>query len=331
MTMRRVFLSAVRLAVVAAGTMTVLAAAQRPTFVTHQQATFVMKSGDRHSGTLVYHNDNNFNLIENGQERPYPISDIAVVDFAGGDPAATELQQLPTSGDPPELQRHMLVLRDGGVVHGKLYTIKENALTFDTQQGQRQDFDLSNVSRMYVSAPASRQLYAAQLQAAQPAAGTVSPAPAPGAVPAGAGQAGSRSSRTGRVGAAQGQVPTGAIQQGAVPAGAIQVDGARAWTDTGITVRRGDRIGFSTSGQVSFRNGSNPVGPDGSATENRAGAPVQNVGVGGLIGRVGRGAPFAIGANSQWITMPAAGRLSLGINDSGVGDNSGAFVVTIVR
>jgi hypothetical protein len=276
--------------------MTVAAAAQQPTFNTNRQATFVMKNGDRHSGTLVYHNDNNFNLIENGQERPYPIADVAVVDFAGGDPAAAELTQLPTSANPPELRRHMLVLRDGRVVHGKLYTIKENALTIDPQGGGREDFDLGNVSRLYVSAPASRHLYAAQLQAAQPAvAGTAGSTPAN------------------------------------VPAGAIQVDGARAWTDTGITVRKGDRIGFSTTGQVAFRQGGDPVTPDGSATESRAGAPVPGLGVGGLIGRVGTGAPFPIGSNSTLITMPANGKLYLGINDASVSDNSGAFVVTIVR
>jgi hypothetical protein len=190
----------------------------------------------------------------------------------------------------------MLVLRDGRVVHGKLYTIKENALTIDPQGGGREDFDLANVARLYVSAPASRQLYAAQLQAAQPAvAGTA------------------------------GNVPVN------IPAGALQVDGARAWTDTGLTVRKGDRIAFSTTGQVAIRQGGDMVNAEGSPTESRTGAPIPAMGVGGLIGRVGTGAPFPIGAGSQPITMPANGKLYLGINDAGVADNSGAFIVTIVR
>jgi hypothetical protein len=292
--MRHVFHSALALAVAAAGTMTVAAAAQQPTFNTNRQATFVMKNGDRHTGTLVYHNDNNFNLIQNGQERPFPIADVALVDFAGGDPAAAELTQLPTSANPPELRRHMLVLRDGRVVHGKLYTIKENALTIDPQGGGREDFDLADVARLYVSAPASRHLYAAQLQAAQQAvAGTA------------------------------GNVPAN------IPAGAIQVDGARAWTDTGLTVRKGDRLGFSTTGQVAIRPGA-LVTPDGSS-ERDNGAPVPVLGVGGLIARVGTGRPFPIGSNSTLITMPANGKLYLGINDTGLSDNSGAFIVTIVR
>jgi hypothetical protein len=331
--MRRVFHSAL-LAAVAAATVTAAVSAAQQTSNTNRQATLVMKGGERHTGTLVYHNNNNLNLIENGQDRTYPIGDVAVVDFAGGEPKAAELNQLPTSdGSSDDLQRHMLALRDGTLVHGRMYTITPNAITFNTQNGH-QDFDLNNISRWYVSPVASRQLYAAQLQA---------PQPAPATPVQGAGQ-GSRTGRTGRVGAGQGTLPpAGQIDpnasranrtragQDAIPDGAIQVSGSAAWTDIGITVRRGDRIGFSTSGQVSFRNGTRAVGPDGSASENRAGAPVQNVGVGGLIGRVGNGAPFAIGSSSQLITMPASGRLFLGINDSGVGDNSGAFVVTILR
>jgi hypothetical protein len=277
----------------AATAMTVaVGAAQRPTFVTNQQVTLVMKNSERHAGTLVYHNDNNFNLLVNGQEQSYPIADVALVDMGAGDPPAAELNQLPTSNDPPELQRHMLVLRDGTLIHGKMYTIKQNAITFDTQEGQRRDFDLGNISRMYMTGTGARQVFASILSS-----------------PAATGTTGS-------------VTPT--------PSGAIRVEGTQAWTDTGINVRRGQRIGFTTTGQVAFR-GNEMVGPDGSPTENRQGLPVGSLGVGALIGRVGNGAPFPIGSNAQLIAMPAAGRLYLGINDTGTGDNSGAFMVTIVR
>ena len=53
--------------------------------------------------------------------------------------------------------------------------------------------------------------------------------------------------------------------------------------------------------------------------------------VGGLIARVDTGQAFPIGSNSQPITMPANGRLYLGINDDEFGDNSGAFTVVINR
>ncbi len=290
--MRPTMLS-VALAAAIAAIVTSTAVAQQLTFNTHKQVTLVMKNGDRHSGTLVYHNDRNFNVIENGKETPYVIDNVAYVDFeGGGNPPVSELNQLPASSNPPEMRSHMLVLKDGTVVHGKFYTFKENSVTFDTQNRERREFDLSNVRRLYVSAPGSRSLYAAELGSGATSTGAAATPPTPGA---------------------------------------IQVQASRPWTDTGVTVRRGDRVAFSTTGQISIRNGGDMVGPEGSPSENRAGAPVPTLAVGALIGRIGTGIPFAIGASSQTITMPAAGRLYLGVNDSGTSDNSGAFTVTLVR
>jgi len=122
--------------------------------------------------------------------------------------------------------------------------------------------------------------------------------------------------------------PTGVAATTGSP-GSVTVEGTRGWTDTGITVRRGQRVSFNTTGKVAFRSGGDAVGPDGNFSEDKAGAPVPAAGVGALIGRVGNGAPFAIGANSQALMMPAAGRLFLGINDANTSDNSGNFSVTI--
>jgi len=294
--MRRVFQSAVLAAVFAAATITPAGAVGQATANTNKQATLVMTNGDRHSGTLVYKNDSNVNLLENGQEKPYPMDQIAVVDFGGGDPSAAELNQLPTGDASNDVNRHMLTLRDGTVVHGRMYTITPGAITMNTQNGH-QDFDLNNVTRWYVNPGGARQVYASVLASAPASGSTV-----------------------------------GTTGQASKPGGAIQVNANQPWTDTGITVRRGDRIAFSTTGQVAIRQGTTAtLGPDGDPNESRAGAPVQSVGVGALIGRIGTGAPFAIGANSQPITMPSAGRLYLGVNDAGTSDNSGSFVVTIVR
>jgi hypothetical protein len=278
-----------------AATMTVVATAQQSN--TNKQVTLVMKNGQRHTGILVYNNDGNFNLIDNNQDKRYPIEEVAVVEFAGGEPTAAELTQLPTTdGSASDLERHMLTLRDGTVVRGRMYTVKPNAITFNTESGHR-DFDLNNVSRIYINPGTSRRLYASTLNAAAPG-----------------------SSVTGMT--------------GQTPAGALRVEAARQWTDTNISVRRGDRLIFSTTGQVAIRantGASDMLGPDGSPTDDRTGAPTAAIGVGGLIGRIGAGRPFPIGSNSQPITMQASGRLYLGINDAGTADNSGAFVVTIVR
>jgi hypothetical protein len=287
--MRRLMIPALLLAL-AAGAVT---AAQQPTFNTNKTATLVMKNGNKHTGTLVYHNDNNFNLIENGQEKAYPVDRIALVELAGGSPSTSELTQLPTSGDPPELQRHMLVLRDGSTIKGKLYTIKETAFTFDTENGQRRDFEISNIARMFVSAPGARSLYAEQINN-------------------------------------QASNPTPTTGGGQVVPGSITVNASAGWVDTGRTVRRGQRVTFEPSGEIHFGRGPDQVadanGRQGDPSQPTL--PVPSAGVGALIGRIGAGAPFVIGAQGA-ATMPANGRLFLAVNDRELSDNSGAFSVVI--
>jgi len=288
--MRRLIVPALLLTL--SGAFTAVLAAQRPTFVTNKQVTLLMKSGERNSGTLVYHNDDKFNLMVNGEEKAYPVSDIALVDFTGNpQPPTEELTQLPTSSDPPELQRHLVVLNDGTAIKGKLYTIKENAITFDTEQGQRRDFDLSNIKRLYVSAPGARQLYASQIsQPGNPITGT-----------------------------------TGQVN------GAIMVNAAQGWADTGRTVRRGQRLTFEATGETQFGSGpdqrATPAGKGGDPSQPTL--PVPSSGVGALIGRIGNGNPFPIGAGPTQVTMPANGRLFIGVNDRELSDNSGMYTVTI--
>jgi hypothetical protein len=116
----------------------------------------------------------------------------------------------------------------------------------------------------------------------------------------------------------------------------IAVNANQPWTDTGLTVNKGERISFISGGTIRIAPGTAPeltATPDGSPVANvsRANYPVPVMATGGLIGRVGNGAAFPIGSNQQPITMPAAGRLYLGINDDIVADNSGAFSVSIRR
>src|SRR5215510_956292 len=79
-----------------------------------ERATFILTSGERKSGEVVFHTESRRNLIDNhlnlgvggGREETFPEDQVAVIDFSGGDPSANELAQLPASG-------HFLVLRDG--------------------------------------------------------------------------------------------------------------------------------------------------------------------------------------------------------------------------
>jgi hypothetical protein len=110
------------------------------------------------------------------------------------------------------------------------------------------------------------------------------------------------------------------------------VRGDLPWTTTGLIVARGDRIEFVATGEVMIAaNAASSVDGNPAATSRNSRYPVSRASAGALIGRVGSGDPFPIGANTQPIVMPANGRLLLGINDDHFEDNSGAFTVTLTR
>jgi len=261
-----------------------------------QPATFVLKSGERVSGELTYKGGTSYTL--NG--RDYSSDEIAMIAFTPGDPPASELNQIPAvDNNPSEHERHVFVTRDGQVIFGKIYQISPDGstITYDRREGGRQDISASQLARVYVNPAGARSVYAATLN---------------------------------------GGAPNAVATAGVATPGAITVAANQPWTDTGITVKKGDQVSFAATGQISIGSGPNPeftATPDGSATSTapRTRYPVSAMAVGGLIGRVGNSAPFPIGSNTQSITMPANGRLFLGVNDDIFTDNSGAFSVTIRR
>jgi hypothetical protein len=261
-----------------------------------ERATFVLTNGQHVSGELTYKGGTVYTL----DGKDYPSDDVAVIDFVGGEPPASELQQLPASVTQ-EHERDMFVMRDGNVVKGKLYHIAPDgsSISFDPLGGSsaadRRTVPSSQIARIYINAPKARAVYASALNAPPPA--TVA--------------------TTG----------TG---------GSITVQGNQPWTDTGITVRRGDWVSFSASGQIQVTGGEGAdrvATPDGSASWSgpRTNYPIPAMAVGGLIGKVGNSAPFPVGSKTQPIQMPAAGRLYLGINDDHLPDNSGSFTVVVKK
>jgi hypothetical protein len=125
-----------------------------------------------------------------------------------------------------------------------------------------------------------------------------------------------------------GAVGTSGVAQD-VPAGDIRVDANRPWTDTGITVRRGERLIFNSTGNINLAEGLS-AGVNGTSATSSANYPVRNASAGTLIGRVGNSAPFVIGSQGE-LTMPANGRLMLGVNDDHLADNNGFFSVGVAR
>ena len=257
--------------------------------IASERATFILTNGERQSGTVAFHGgqhenliDGHLNLATSDKDMTFPMAQVGIIDFAGGTPPMTELAKLGTG--------HMLVLRDGSTQQGRFVNmIGGDTLVWDTGNGQRQQFAIRDVSRVYLNTQIARAVF---------------------------------------------NVPVTPGATEAMPAGgtAVRVDARLAWNDTGIVVTAGDRVGFRASGQIQFGPGTGQTsGPNGNAAEHRANYPDPTVPVGALIGRVGNGAPFGIGMQTQPLVMPASGRLMLGVNDNEFGDNSGAFTVIVTK
>jgi len=128
----------------------------------------------------------------------------------------------------------------------------------------------------------------------------------------------------------------------------VVVLGNSPWTDAGIDVFQGQEISFEAEGSISLQKG-NPqadCGPDGYDLRT-VHQPLPDRNMGALIGKVVIAVTvikdpntgqerldeaaelFHVGAGGR-VTMPAKGRLFLGINELVVGDNAGGFTVTVV-
>lgn len=101
------------------------------------------------------------------------------------------------------------------------------------------------------------------------------------------------------------------------------------WNDTGVDVRSGALVYFDATGRVRW----GPDRQDGPGGEggNRynANRPIPGRPGGALVGRIGNSDPFYIGNDKGPIRMRESGRLSLGVNDDYLEDNSGSWRVTI--
>jgi hypothetical protein len=107
------------------------------------------------------------------------------------------------------------------------------------------------------------------------------------------------------------------------------VEAATQWSDTGVEVRSGMSVYFVASGRVRWGKDrqDGPAGEGGN--RYNANRPIPGRPGGALVGRIGNSDPFFIGNEKGPLRMREAGRLSLGVNDDYLQDNSGSWRVTI--
>lgn len=126
-------------------------------------------------------------------------------------------------------------------------------------------------------------------------------------------------------------LPGGTTTEGLSPAsGRVRVDATAGWVNTGLQVSQGQTLLFTSTGEVRLSSTADDVAGPAGSTKGRfaTGSPVPSVLAGALIGRVGNGAPFAIG-NQTSVPSPGTGLLYLAVNDDALGDNAGAFGVDV--
>lgn len=258
-----------------------------------QQATVMLRNGERVSGTLEDVTDNTVYVrVSQHDQRKLPVNEVALIDFVGGASGLPETELSVARGSG-----HLALLRGGESMQGTFVDItggeaaKENsndphALIFRTSSGEERRVELSRVSRIYF---------------------------------------GNFPTATAANSAATSSAP--------LPAGSIRVPANTAWTPTNITVRKGDTVTFNVTGQIQLSDNANDMAhAAGSLQQRRAtSAPLPQNYAGALIARVGNSQPFPIGDVTTPVTMPADGQLFLGINDDEVSDNRGEFVVQISR
>jgi hypothetical protein len=195
-----------------------------------------------------------------------------------------------------------LVLRNGDRVQGRLVSVRDGVLEFEEERGGR-----NRVVRLDLDDVRSIELDRGRYTFGDRDTG----------------RDGGRD-RDGRAGTGAGfERPRGLRER------ELSVASHVAWTDAGIDVRAGQVVYFDATGRVRWgpRRQDGPEGEDDSP-RNPA-RPIPGRPAAALIGRIGQDAPFFIGDDREGIRMPSSGRLSLGINDDVLTDNSGEFRVTV--
>src|SRR6516164_3068534 len=112
------------------------------------------------------------------------------------------------------------------------------------------------------------------------------------------------------------------------------LEGAKVWTDTGITLEPGQHIVVTAEGKLQYADAKSDTGPEG-LTRNFKDLirilPFNDAGRGAVIGKIGDpdiAQPFLLGAHKE-VVAPIAGKLSIGINQATSDTGDGSYTVKV--
>jgi hypothetical protein len=135
-----------------------------------ENATLVLRSGDRVSGQLVDMGGVGFTVRSGGQERNVPTNDVAVIDFSGGSMSDADWAKVNQG-------QQALWLKNGDVIHGHLFDIAGTSplrITFKTSSGDR-EFSSGDIARIVMARPSNAPASTGSLTAPTGSGLTVSP------------------------------------------------------------------------------------------------------------------------------------------------------------
>lgn len=259
-----------------------------------EQATVLKRDGSRVSGRFeAWNRGNNLIYIRVSQadQRMIGLGDASMLEVAGNaDNLPANETDAARGGD------HVLVLRSGELLRGRLLNIEGGEGSGQENEPRTVSFKPNDAGERRMPFSEVRRLYFGNFPTSSAGA-----TPAPGVV------------------------------EPEMPPGSIRVPANSRWVSTNFMLRRTDRVSFTTEGQVQLSSDPEDKASSAGSLRGRfaANAPAPTLLAGALIGRIGNGAPFAIGDQTQAIPMPGEGTLFLAVNDDEVSDNQGAFVVTM--
>jgi hypothetical protein len=258
--------------------------------------TVMTRNGEKLSGRYDGFANNQFYLDTDSEDRKIPLGDIALIDLVGGASGLPDNETRDAGGGS-----HLLVMKTGAMTKGHLVRFEGSRVNegsdvayvvFRTDSGEERRVAMRDVGRLYLG----------NFPGAPSQSTSNQPSPSNPSTPSQGGET------------------------------TVNVPANQQWTDTGLTVRQGQALSITANGEITLSNDANyKAGASGAFNQQRGGNgyPMPGTLAGALIGRIGNGRPFGIGAGPANINAPGTGRLYLGINDDVVTDNAGQFSVRI--
>jgi hypothetical protein len=254
------------------------------------QVTVVTRSSDVASGRFEdLANGTIYVRVSQNDQRRIPLGNVLVFDFSGNGRNLPEAEQRDAAGDD-----HLLVMRNGSRSRGRLLNIEGGEGSAKENEPRVISFRTTDGQERRVRPNEVARIYMGRYPAAAP--------------------------------------PTGPSTRPTVPEASgpgLSVPATQRWTNTGLFVQQGQMVRFNASGRIVLSGDGNDTAQPAGSGRMAPGAPMGNIPAGALIGRIGNGAPFAIGNQTQGLPMPNSGQLFLGVNDDNLGDNQGEFRVEI--